>query len=245
MSLTCASRSTRSVFVMLAFALAWGGCSKSHDLMARVNEPADAGLAANNGAGGSATGSGGDSTNGIASGQPGAAGSGTSGSGNAGSGGASSPGGAGGTGNVGGQPVPGAGGMTGGMTSSGNVTACSPCADAMSMFGTAPACCTADKKCGVDVSGLTGAQGGGQGGGRGGGRGGGQTAGAPKCLQQNAPGTLDTNCPAYDYMGVFMIPGCCKANKTCGVMIRMLAPVGCVEPTDLFGGRPAPAVPCG
>jgi hypothetical protein len=65
------------------------------------------------------------------------------------------------------------------------------------------------------------------------------------CLQQNAPGTLDTGCPAYDFMGAFMIPGCCKPNKTCGVMIQRLAPLGCVEPTDVFGGRRGPAVPCG
>ena len=216
MTLTCASRSTRSVFVMLALALAWGGCSKSHDLIARVNAPADAGAATQDASNGSANADAGDSTNGIASGKPGAAGGGMSGAGNTGSGGSAQSGGAGG---------------------SGNVSACSPCADAMSMLGTAPACCTTDNKCGVDISGLAGGQGGGQGGGRGG--------GGTMCLQQNAPGTLDTSCPAYDFMGAFMIPGCCKPNKTCGVMIRMLAPLGCVEPTDVFGGRPGRPVPCG
>ena len=49
------------------------------------------------------------------------------------------------------------------------------------------------------------------------------------CLPQNAPGNDTLACPEVDFMGITTIPGCCKPDGTCGIVITMLAPLGCVS----------------
>jgi hypothetical protein len=89
------------------------------------------------------------------------------------------------------------------------VLSCGTCASA-NLFGfiMAPACCTADAKCGLDLTSLGGAA----------------------CVEQNVAGTLDPNCPAGSVMGV-MLQGCCRADGTCGAMDTYLG-LGCTAATS-------------
>jgi hypothetical protein len=93
-----------------------------------------------------------------------------------------------------------------------DVSRCMPCQAAQAFTGMLEACCTADQKCGVDVSGFT---------------------TTPSCAEQNAPGAQSAACPSADYMGFFTIPGCCAANGICGLLIQQLAPLGCAQGSDL------------
>jgi hypothetical protein len=117
-----------------------------------------------------------------------------------GTGGLATGGAFGGTGGIGTTPPP-AGGPI-----SHDVSACMPCQAAMGLTGTVDACCTANNRCGVDLSSLT---------------------GQALCVEQNAPGTQTMACPAASYMGLVSIPGCCRADATCGLVIQQLAPLGC------------------
>jgi hypothetical protein len=105
-----------------------------------------------------------------------------------------------GTGAAGRGAVAGRGGAAGG----GTVLGCGTCAPA-NLFGfiMAAACCTSDNKCGLDLTSL----------------------GSAMCVQQNAAGTLDPNCPAGNVMGV-MLQGCCRPDGTCGAMDTYLG-LGC------------------
>ena len=90
-----------------------------------------------------------------------------------------------------------------------DVSACSPCDSAMGAAGTVPACCTDGGACGVDLGALTG--------------------NGSDCVMQNAPGAESAECPAVDYNGT-AVPGCCMPSGQCGILIRRIAPLGCVEP---------------
>ena len=183
------------------------GCSDSHDLDRGV--PAlrnDGGLQGGAGSGGMAT---------AGTGPGGAPAGGTGGIFGGGTGG--TPGGSGGSGGGTGGLGPG-GGVS---PNAGNppvvsqdVTTCSPCPPAMGIGGALEACCTADNQCGVDVTMLT---------------------GTAMCVQQNGPGAQSSECPTGDYMGFVSVPGCCKPDGTCGVVIQQLAPLGCVS-VDALGG---------
>jgi hypothetical protein len=160
--------------------LALAGCSKSHDVDTTpiVGFPKTA--------------NGGDIVGGgVVVGAPGTSGTGGSR--------------AGGTGGVGTGGTPGT--VPGGPVSH-DVSACMPCQAAMGLTGTIEACCTVDKKCGLDLSSMN------------------PQAG---CVQQNAPGTQTMSCPTASYMGFVTIPGCCGADGRCGLVIQQLAPLGCVK----------------
>ncbi|HEY2734090.1 MAG TPA: hypothetical protein VGI70_08895, partial [Polyangiales bacterium] len=88
-------------------------------------------------------------------------------------------------GRAGSAAAAGRGGATGGSSGAAGGTAlsCGTCASA-NIFNILPvsACCTSDNKCGLDLSSL----------------------GIAMCVEQNAPGTLDANCPAGMTMGFSM-----------------------------------------
>lgn len=86
---------------------------------------------------------------------------------------------------------------------------CNPteCEGASSMFGTTPACCTADDRCGLDFSAL----------------------GLTECLERNAPGPVDSACPGADLFGLISFPGCCARDSMCGLRIDSFLPLGCVS----------------
>ena len=104
-----------------------------------------------------------------------------------------------------GVAVAGAGGIgavagRGGAGAVGTSGACgATCADG-SLLGliAVPACCTAAKKCGLDVSslGLT----------------------VTGCLEQHAAGTLDAACPSGSVTMGQTLQGCCRPDGTCGLM---------------------------
>lgn len=79
-----------------------------------------------------------------------------------------------------------------------------------------PACCTADKKCGLDFA---------------------MVAGAPLCVERDAPGGVDPTCPAT-MVSMFTLPGCCRPDGTCGAL-SALVPLGCI------GGEIAGLLPGG
>jgi hypothetical protein len=73
-----------------------------------------------------------------------------------------------------------------------------------------PACCTDDDQCGADLSALGGSAG---------------------CVARQQPGAQSNQCPQVPIMsGGFQIPGCCLPSGRCGIVIMLLAPLGCVEP---------------
>jgi hypothetical protein len=91
---------------------------------------------------------------------------------------------------------------------------------ATTMAGDLPACCTTDGKCGLDLGAL----------------GGGMGGGAGICLEQHSPGTLNPSCPDFNYMGFVTVPGCCKEDHTCGVMVvEAFAPLGCTDINEFMG----------
>ena len=96
----------------------------------------------------------------------------------------------------------GGGAGSAGSAGAGAGTCNSDCAG-VSVLGLAelPPCCTADKQCGVDLSGL----------------------GLGGCGQQDAPGNVDPSCP----LGFLGATGCCRADGTCGT-IDALFGLGCV-----------------
>jgi hypothetical protein len=86
------------------------------------------------------------------------------------------------------------------------------------VVATAPACCTPDDKCGLDLSAL----------------------GLSSCAEMNAPGKADPACPSQSLLGFLTFEGCCREDNTCGAM-DTFAGLGCVSSaTD-----GAPAMKCG
>jgi pilus assembly protein FimV len=176
---------------VIASGFALGACTKSHDI-----ELSEQPLRAGSSAAGSGV---------------------TSGSGGAGVGAAGRMGNAGGmaaAGRTGAAGRIGAAGRTGaagraGAAGGGTALGCGTCA-AANLFGIimAPACCTTDNKCGLDLTSL----------------------GSAMCVEQNAPGTLDPSCPSGAVMGV-MLQGCCRANGECGTQDTYLG-LGCTVSTS-------------
>jgi hypothetical protein len=88
----------------------------------------------------------------------------------------------------------------------------------------AKACCTANDKCG-------------------------QTNSAGKCMEQNAPGELDSKCPTVDvdFMGMnYPQMGCCTPKGKCGGLFMQVG-YGCLAREDLQAdqGGPLPSISCG
>jgi hypothetical protein len=112
-----------------------------------------------------------------------------------------------------GFPFPGGGNAPGGGNTPGggnnpNVSACAPCEGVMGVLGDVPACCTSADECGVDLSGL---------------------GGPAECQPRDQPGRQTGQCPSIDSQGT-MIPGCCRPNGECGIIIMRTAPLGCIDP---------------
>jgi hypothetical protein len=82
----------------------------------------------------------------------------------------------------------------------------------------AMACCTTDKKCGLDLSAVGFGSG---------------------CSELNAPGTANTACPSQNLMGFLMFDGCCKPDGTCGVL-DTIAGLGCTSTGAAMGTRCTP-----
>lgn len=80
------------------------------------------------------------------------------------------------------------------------------CADATSVLGAVPACCTSDGKCGLSLAGL----------------------GLGQCTERDAPGMLDEACPDQSIGGFLTFSGCCRPDGTCGALDTMLG-LGCVS----------------
>jgi collagen type I/II/III/V/XI/XXIV/XXVII alpha len=186
-----------AVCLTYATTFALGACTKSHDILAD-EEPLRAGSSATPAAGSGATGATG------ATGAAGSAGMGAAGRVSVGS--------AGRAGSVGAAGRAGTGAGTAGRAAaagSGSVLACGTC-NAASVFGgliSAPACCTTDNKCGLDLTSL----------------------GMAGCAEQNAAGTLDASCPAQSLSGI-SFQGCCRPDGTCGSLDTYLG-LGCVAGT--------------
>lgn len=103
---------------------------------------------------------------------------------------------------AGGAATAGKGGALGGGQGSG----CGMCSGT-NLFGTTvPGCCTSDSKCGFDLT----------------------AAGFPVCLEANAPGNLDSQCPDQTLAGVIPLKGCCRPDKTCGALDTTLG-FGCAS----------------
>jgi hypothetical protein len=194
-------RSWGSCFaVSVSAGLLLAACTKSHDVDF-VEQPLTAGSGT---AGKGSAGSG-------SAGRTGAAGriavAGTGAAGRIGAAGTGAAGriGAAGTGAAGRIGAAGRGGAAG----AGTMLSCGTCAPA-NLFGflMAPACCTSNNKCGLDLSSL----------------------GSATCVEQNAAGTLDPSCPAASVMGV-MLQGCCRPDGTCGAMDTYLG-LGCTAATS-------------
>ena len=147
--------------------------------------------------------------------------SGSSGSGGRGNGGRGN----GGKGNGG----IGAGGVATDGGAGGSGTGCTACTGlSLPGVGALAACCTATDVCGIDVSSLG--------------------VPAPACVEQDAPGTPDANCPDQD-LGGALAAGCCRsATSTCGYDLSsspfasLGLSLGCVDPLEV--GGPAGG-PCG
>jgi hypothetical protein len=89
---------------------------------------------------------------------------------------------------------------------------CNNCApsDVGGQFGVTP-CCTRENKCGLDVGAIFG--------------------GGDTCLEQDAPGTPNSSCPSFTFMGANTPDGCSQADGTCGVNDTFLG-LGCTENPD-------------
>jgi hypothetical protein len=206
----------RTARIALGAVFALVGCVKSHDV---VENDAGSGVIDQGGAsgtgGGGTTGSSGRGVGG-ATGASGRGASGTTGVNVAGTAGRFGSAGSG-RGNTGRNGTAGAT-MTGGLAGAGagpttggvshDVSRCMPCQAADSVTGTLEACCTADQKCGVDVSGFT---------------------TTPMCAEQNAPGTESAACPSANLMGFVNVPGCCGADGICGLLLTQFGPLGCAH----------------
>jgi hypothetical protein len=179
--------------VAVSAGLLLAACTKSHDVDF-VEQPLMAGSAAGSGTAGKASAGTGSAGRTGAAGRIGAAGTGAAGRI-----------GAAGTGAAGRIGAAGRGGAAGG----GTMLSCGTCAPA-NLFGfiMAPACCTSNNKCGLDLSQL----------------------GSATCVEQNAAGTLDPSCPTASVMGV-MLQGCCRPDGTCGAMDTYLG-LGCTAATS-------------
>lgn len=113
-----------------------------------------------------------------------------------------------GSGGAGGSSNAGAGGSksSGGSDSTGSGDCVAADCPGVSLFGAmAAGCCTADGKCGADVSGLGLGDG---------------------CAEMNAPGDPDSACPSQSLGGFFTLEGCCRPDGQCGVL-DTFAGLGC------------------
>jgi hypothetical protein len=159
------------------------------------------------------------------------AGSGGSSSSKGGSGGSSAKAGSGGSGAKGGSSGGGKGGSSagkGGSSSSGGVmcggSSCTVNSTLAMISTTAKACCTTDNKCG-------------------------QTNSVGRCMEQNAPGPLDSKCPTVDvdFMGTnYPQMGCCTPKGKCGGFFKDVG-YGCLAREDLEAdqGGPLNSISCG
>lgn len=85
---------------------------------------------------------------------------------------------------------------------------CNPsqCEGASSLFGETPGCCTDEDRCGLDFSAL----------------------GLEECLERDAPGPVDSACPATSVLGLLNFPGCCARGGVCGRLVDSFLPLGCL-----------------
>ncbi|MCB9585165.1 MAG: hypothetical protein H6718_07190 [Polyangiaceae bacterium] len=171
----------------------------------------------NGGTGGTLTSGGTGGTGGSSAGTGGTGGS----AGNAGSAGT----GAGGSGGSGAAGAGGTGGGGGGSVMCGTEN----CNDYSILGFNIPACCPdgIDNQCGVDVSQAE------------------QFIGITGCVQENAPGDLDSSCPAYSPVAQLSFPGCCLPSGVCGNVADISAfggpNMGCVDinaATDAGASQP-------
>ncbi len=177
------------------------------------------------GSGGATGGSGG--ATGGSGGATGGSGGATGGSGGATGGSGGATGGTGGaTGGTGGA-TGGSGGATGG-TGGGTVVCGTEGCNSYNIYGfVIPACCPdgIPDKCGVDVTQAE------------------QFIGITGCVEENAPGDVDSSCPAYSPFTGFTFPGCCLPTGVCGNVVDTAGfggpNMGCVDVNGLTdGGAP-------
>ena len=108
-----------------------------------------------------------------------------------------------GSGGSGGRGGSGAAGRAGTSAAGSGGAACGPTCTAPAILGFFPltACCAPGNRCGVDL-----------------------TAFGSGCVEQNAPGNLDSSCPADDLSQ----PGCCRPVGVCGI-VDSFANLGCID----------------
>ena len=91
-----------------------------------------------------------------------------------------------------------------GTGAAGTGAGCNQCTGSSVMGMTVPPCCTPDNKCGLDLASL----------------------GFGGCVEKDAPGNPDANCPPVDITGFITLDGCCRADGTCGSIDTFLG-LGC------------------
>ena len=127
----------------------------------------------------------------------------------AGSGGNTQSGGSGGSGARGGSGGSGARAGTGGTP--GTTLKCDKECSGSAFLGTP--CCTADNKCGLDISALGFGDG---------------------CAEMNAPGKVNTACPGMTIGGFLPLEGCCTPAGKCG-LLDTFAGLGCTTAGSVEG----------